>query len=72
MTQKQIIKVNTNVNTEINKYRDKKGVNNALKQKEKTKLEKKIDINKSKRPIAFNENQTKSIPIQVRVNTKKY
>jgi len=41
---------------------------NALKQKEKTKLEKNKNINKYKRPITINEKNTNTKPIQARVN----
>jgi len=44
---------------------------NALKQKEKTKLERKKDINEYKRPIVINKSQINTKPIQARVNATK-
>ena len=49
----------TKINTENNKYRDRRGDNNALLQKVQTKIETKIDTNKYKRPTVIHENRTR-------------
>ena len=49
----------TKINTENNKYRDRRGDNNALLQKVQTKIETKLDRNKYKRPTVIHENLTR-------------